>query len=410
MKKLLYLLPCILFAAACNNSGKKSGSSLSFKQGTFGYDLSFLQKEDTGLIVLKNLTGSEKVIVSPKYQAKVFTSTADGPDGHSFGWIHYKSFSGPLDPHMNAYGGENRFWLGPEGGRYSLFFKPGSSMVFSNWHTPSPFDSQPWEVVSKNNSSSVTMHKDITLENYRGTQLSISVDRKVSLLNKDCIEQQLHIPDNDSVSMVGYETVQTITNTGTFAWNEKTGMPCIWILDMFTPSHSVVIAIPFKPLKDTSKRIATTDYFGQIPPDRLIIKDSILYLKADGKSRGKLGLPPYRTKGIEASYDATNHALTILTTDIAPDAKYLYQKWDTTGAAFDGDALNAYNDGPLADGSQMGPFYEMESVSPAAFLKPGTLLSHRQNVYHFTGSESALNVIAEKLLGVSLDEIQNAFK
>ena len=24
---------------------------------------------------------------------------------------------------MNAYGGENRLWLGPEGGKYSLFFK-----------------------------------------------------------------------------------------------------------------------------------------------------------------------------------------------------------------------------------------------------------------------------------------------
>jgi hypothetical protein len=123
--------------------------------------------------------------------------------------------------------------------------------------------------------------------------------------------------------------------------------------------------------------IFTIDYFGKIPPDRLIFKDSILYFKADGKSRGKLGLPPYRTKGIEASYNATNHAPTILTTDILANAKYLYQKWDTTGATFDGDALNAYNDGPLADGSQLGPFYKMESVSPAAFLKPGAYLSHR---------------------------------
>ncbi|MGH2645470.1 MAG: DUF6786 family protein, partial [Chitinophagaceae bacterium] len=155
---------------------------------------------------------------------------------------------------------------------------------------------------------------------------------------------------------------------------------------------------------------ATTDYFGKIPPDRLVFKDSILYFKADGKSRGKLGLPPYRAKDIEGSYDATNHALTILTTDIDPTAKYLYQKWDTAGATFDGDALNAYNDGPLADGSQMGPFYEMESVSPAAFLKPGASLSHRQSVYHFTGSESALNGIAEKLLGISIDQIKNAFK
>lgn len=123
--------------------------------------------------------------------------------------------------------------------------------------------------------------------------------------------------------------------------------------------------------------IFTIDYFGKIPPDRLIFKDSILYFKADGKLRGKLGLPPYHAKGIEASYDAANHALTILTTDIEPHAKYLYQKWDTAGATFDGDVLNAYNDEPLADGSQLGPFYEMGSVSPAAFFKPDAHLSHR---------------------------------
>ena len=50
---------------------------------------------------------------------------------------------------------------------------------------------------------------------------------------------------------------------------------------------------------------------------------------------------------------------------------YLNQEWNIIKPPFSGDAVNAYNDGPLADGSQMGPFYEIETVSPAAFLKPG---------------------------------------
>jgi len=57
----------------------------------------------------------------------------------------------------------------------------------------------------------------------------------------------------------------------------------------------------------------------------------------------------------------------------------------------------------------MGPFYEIESVSPAAFLKPGQFLSHRHVVFHFTGNEKDLNAIAQKLLGVSLAEIQQQF-
>lgn len=407
---LLTFIALTIMAASCNNGNQNSNKdkSVDYSEGTFGYDLNFLKKHDSDLVVLKNINA--RVIVSAKYQAKVFTSTAQGPEGRSFGWVHYKSFTGQIDPHMNAYGGENRFWLGPEGGSYSLFFKPNTKMVFENWHTPPAFDSEPWSTISNEDSSSITMHKDMNLENYRGAKLSIAVDRKISLLDNASINRDLQISPDDSVHVVGYETDNVITNKGDFDWNEKTGMPCIWILDMFTPSESGVIAIPFTPVKNKNEKIATTDYFGAIPPDRIKYTDSVLYFKVDGKSRGKLGLPPGRAKGVEGSYDPTNHVLTILTADIDPKAKYLYQKWDTTGATFDGDALNAYNDGPLEDGSQMGPFYEMESVSPAAMLKPGEMMAHRQSVYHFTGSEQALNGISEKILGISIDDFKNAFK
>ena len=30
--------------------------------------------------------------------------------------------SGKTQPHINVYGGEDRFWLGPEGGQFSIFF------------------------------------------------------------------------------------------------------------------------------------------------------------------------------------------------------------------------------------------------------------------------------------------------
>ncbi|HEY5326688.1 MAG TPA: DUF6786 family protein [Mucilaginibacter sp.] len=75
-----------------------------------------------------------------------------------------------------------------------------------------------------------------------------------------------------------------------------------------------------------------------------------------------------------------------------------------------GDAVNAYNDGPLVNGTQMGPFYEIESVSPAAFLKPNEALSHKHSVFHFIGDKAELNQIALKTLGISLQGIQAAFK
>ncbi|HBG53421.1 MAG TPA: hypothetical protein DDW70_04335, partial [Rikenellaceae bacterium] len=61
------------------------------------------------------------------------------------------------------------------------------------------------------------------------------------------------------------------------------------------------------------------------------------------------------------------------------------------------------------DGSIMGPFLELESSSPAAFLKPGEALTHQHNVYHFVGNEDSLSPISEKILGVSLDKVKRIF-
>jgi hypothetical protein len=90
-------------------------------------------------------------------------------------------------------------------------------------------------------------------------------------------------------------------------------------------------------------------------------------------------------------------------------ARYLNQEWKTDRLVFSGDAVNAYNDGPLADGAQMGPFYEIESVSPAAMLKPGESLEHTHSVLHFTGPDTELNKITESVFHISIDQIKAVF-
>jgi hypothetical protein len=49
---------------------------------------------------------------------------------------------------------------------------------------------------------------------------------------------------------------------------------------------------------------------------------------------------------------------------------------------YKGDVINSYNDGPLEDGSQLGPFYEIEASSPALGLKKGMSGSYRQVACH----------------------------
>ena len=410
--KLLQSLSLIMIVvSSCNLGGQKQQNTnednISYKEGSFGYDLNFLKQHDS-VVILKSDANSQ-VIVSPKYQAKVFTSTANGDEGLSFGWVNYKAFTAPVDSHMNAYGGENRFWLGPEGGKFSLFFKPGSKMVFDNWKTPASYDTETWNVTSKSGSS-VAMQKEMKLTNYKGTEMQLLVDRTITILDRQQINNNTGLTSDTAVKVVGYQTVNVLTNKGVAEWTEATGMPCMWILDMFKPTMATVIVIPFKnALGQPFNKVATTNYFGEIPAERLKHKDNVLYFKADGKSRGKLGIVPGKAKPVAGSYDWQNKVLTAIMFDVEPEAKYLNQEWNTTKPSFSGDAVNAYNDGPLADGSQMGPFYEIESVSPAAFLKPGEALSHKHAVYHFTGSEQALDSIAKKLFGVSLDDIKKAF-
>jgi hypothetical protein len=398
----------VLVMCACHHSKSKkyNQAPVATIKGTFGYDLDFLEKHDS-VIVLRDSDGRSKAIVSAKYQGKVFTSTANGDSGKSFGWINYKAFDGNIDPHMNAYGGEDRLWLGPEGGQFALFFKKGAKMEFANWFTPAPFDHEQWNVVSKNDGQ-VSLAKHMSLVNYKHTRLDLRVDRNIMLLDADSIEKILQIQMDSTVKAVGIETENSITNTGGNAWTTQSGAPCLWNLDMFTPSPGVTIVIPYN--EHGGGKVATTDYFGQIPPDRVVYKNGCLFFKADGKARGKLGMTAARTLSVAGSYDATGNVLTIIRFDSNAQATYLNQEWRTDRDPLKGDAVNAYNDGPLTNGTQLGPFYEMESVSPGAFLKPGEKLSHRHSIFHFTGNKAKLDSIAKKVLGVSLTEIEAAFK
>ena len=228
-KRLAILLACTSIIFSCH-----------LRETPFQKDLAFLKKYDR-VIVLSQ--GNSKVIVSPKYQAKVFTSTPG--NGESFGWINYKAFDAAPDPHMNAYGGENRIWLGPEGGPFSLFFPRGFVMNFANWRIPAAFDTEPWDLVLASDNMA-HLKKEMQLVNYSGTELALTVDREIRMLDKPAIEQLLSTHYGDDVKAVAYYTENSVTNTGQREWTDSTGMPCIWILDMFPPSPNTTVIIPYK--------------------------------------------------------------------------------------------------------------------------------------------------------------------
>jgi hypothetical protein len=413
MKTINIFLIVSIIMISCNGNNQvkkdikneKAMAIDSTKQ--YGFNREFLKKH-VYIIELRN-AGSAVTIV-PAWQGRVMTSTADGDSGFSFGWINRELIaSGKILPHINAFGGEERLWLGPEGGQFSIFFNKRKPFTYDNWQTPAFLDTAPFRLISSNDSSAL-FGNDIETENYSGTFLKFRIEREVTLLSGKEIKKLLSI-DPSGLQCVVYRSDNKLINTGVSAWKKETGLLSIWMLGMFNPSPAIIIAIPVKPGDDNVLGPKVNDsYFGRIPGDRLKVLGNNIFFKADGKSRGKIGIPPLRATGVMGSYDSDNNILTLLVCRL-PDGKkdYVNSSWQIQENPFSGDALNSYNDGPLADGSQMGPFYELETSSPAADLKPGESLSHVQYTLHLKGNVKDLDGIARKVLGISLEEIAAAF-
>ena len=134
--------------------------------------------------------------------------------------------------------------------------------------------------------------------------------------------------------------------------------------------------------------------------------DKHLFFKGDGGKRGKIGTPPEMTIPMAGAYDAENGTLTIVKFNFnVENGTYVNSMWEYQAEPFKGDVINSYNDGPLEDGSIMGPFYEIETSSPAANLQPGKSLVHTHTTMHFKGDFEQLNEIAKQTLGLDLKEI-----
>ncbi|HET9824706.1 MAG TPA: DUF6786 family protein [Chitinophagaceae bacterium] len=397
-------LASVLVLTACTQIDKNS-SSTKFEKGSYGYDADFVRKHTTNSIELHDKNNQAKVLLSAEFQGRVMTSTASGDTGASYGWVNYQLISsGKKKIQFNPVGGEERFWLGPEGGQFSIYFKKNDSFNLAHWQVPAVIDTVAYDILQSNDST-VVFSKTATLVNYSGTTFDVSIRRSVSLLDKNSIQQKLNADIPADVYCVGYETNNQVNNIGRDDWTKESGLLSIWLLGMMTPTQQTKVIIPFKPIAGAHSLI-TMNYFGDIPKSRLEIQDSILYFTCDGKYRSKIGLSPLIAKSIAASFDFDRNVLTVILFPVDKLGKYVNSKWELQKEPYKGDVVNSYNDGPLADGTQLGPFYEIESSSSVKELKRGETEEHKQITCHLQGNYESLRQLAIKLLGVDLNNLK----
>lgn len=387
--KILICLNCCMLLASC---------STEYPKGAFGYDLQFL-KEHQEVVLLESNNGDSRLIVLPELQGRVMTSTSNGLSGNSYGWMNYDLLaSRKFEEHINTFGGEDRFWMGPEGGQFSIFFKEGTEFIFDDWYTPKEIDTEPFDVVDQNDTA-VSFYKKMQLVNYHGYTFDIEVNRTVTILDQNQIAKKLDANLTD-IKTVGYQSNNEILNIGTEKWSKETGLLSIWILGMFTPSEKTTVILPYK-----DSLALNTSYFGDIPPERLTITDTHVMFKGNGTRRFKMGLPPQNVMPYIGSYDADKQVLTIVSYSFESDTTYVNSEWKKQEMPYAGDVINSYNDGPLDNGEQLGPFYELESSSSTRELNPTEAIRHIHQTFHFEGDKMALNKISKKLLNLDLNDL-----
>jgi hypothetical protein len=255
--------------------------------------------------------------------------------------------------------------------------------------------------------------KTAELVNYSGTVFNIKITRQIRVLDPADAFAVLGITRDSSLTVVAYQTVNEVKNAGTAAWSKDTGLLSIWLLGMYNPSEALTMVIPFIEGSEGSLgKIVNDDYFGKVPADRLKVSNGVMFFKGDGKYRSKIGLSPSRAKEVMGSYDSGSKTLTIVKfTKGQPEDVYVNSKWELQKSPYSGDVANAYNDGPPSPGAKpMGPFYELESSSPARALHPGEKIRHTQTTFHVQGNEKEMDRLATQILGASIAKINAAFQ
>lgn len=378
---------------------------------TFGQDLEFLNRH-VETIVLSN-DEDASIVVVPAYQGRTMSSTSCGTDGTSYGYINYDAIaSDTVNPQINLYGGEDRMWISPEGGQYSVFFDPDVEMEYANWRTPSCLDTEPFELVSQNGNSA-SFSRQATLTNWSKFVFHVQMDRVVVLLDRESASQHVGV-SLAGLSLVAHESRNTLTNQGDTTWRPETGLIGIWMLCMNKPSPNATLLVPFKtgPV-DSFGQIVNADYFGKLNESRLQIDEEagLIYFLGDGKMRSKLGLTFSRVQPFLGSWDRERGVLSVVQFNLPDSAPNGYNNnlWQVQDHPYEGDVINGYNDGPNESGGQLGGFFELETISPALALGPNESYTHVHRTIRMEGDRDRLSAVAKKVFGVALDEIECRF-
>jgi hypothetical protein len=387
---------------------------VAVRRRSFAEETALVEARAGRALVLEGARGV-RVLASPGLQGRVLTLRVGGIE--STGFVNERAIeAGEVDPRFNNFGGVDRFWLGPEGGQFGLYFPPRADLSRETWRVPEALDRGAFSLAEADGAGAV-LTRDMKVTSYAGRSFEVSVRREIRVLAAEDLHAELGVELPEGVCHGGVSSRNRLTNAGPEPWDPAKGLIGIWILGMFDGSDATVVIAPFRPGDDgTLGPPFNDDYFGRVSveaPERLKVLQNAVLFRADARRVGKFGISQRRTTGLAGAMDFARDLLTIVHFDVPPVLeRYGNSTWvKEQREPYGGDAFQSYNSGVPGRPGELAaeaPFYELESASPVRPLRPGESLEHRHATHHFQGERGKLAAIARKLLGVDLEEVERA--
>ena len=364
-------------------------------------------------IVLRAEDGRKVVLVTPSLVGRVLGTGWAGEEGATESYITEEAIArGFITPQpgaaWNSFGGEERIWLAPEGGRHGLFFPPGAPQTMDHYLVPDALDSACYRVeyVSADGKST-TFSARLKLTNYQGTRFEVEVTRTVEIVDWCPFTMEAA----GQVDFVGFESRTHLRNIGRQPFKRETGALALWTTGQFPSHERTVVMLPYRtgPEEKLGPPVSTA-YFKLLNPGREKMlgdywsaEDGCAFLRANGDVLTKLELPSRRALGRLASIDLASGELCLVQSDVYPELDYPSSVvLPYEGDPYEGGALSSFT---LSNDQGVPPFHELETVSPALFLKPGESFCHRSRTYHLKGERAAIWRICERHFNASEERL-----
>ena len=406
----LFVCAVALAVSSCGLVKESAFTNDGTKLWSIGQEMSFLAKYKVDAKVLQN--EESMLIYSPTYHGRIFTSSFGDKKTPSLGWYNREAVAlKNKNLRTTLIGGEDFFAVGPEGSESSVYFEQGALFTEENKKYPEIVSTSAWKLIDASKTRA-RFECDGIITNAKGAKFNVKAEREITLLSRGDIEKILgkDIPKN--LKLVGFQSMNKLTNTGSQDWSDKYGMLNMSVNSCFNANKTVNTFIPFQKgdasklgdvVKDNVFDAATTS-----SGERVVVMDDYIRFKCDGKHMSGIGVSSRRSEGIVLSYDDKNAVLTVVLY-IKPSGNRAYfpSTWRNTQTTMDGDAISVFNNGPASKNIYFADlFYEVSTHSPALNLAKEKSQFHLQRTFHFHGSEFDLDLLAYKLTGISLKQMR----